>query len=143
MQTLYVVYDPQCGLCTEVKEWLVRQPSYVTLRLVPAGTPEAEALYPRRDVDEVAVVSDDGQVWLGNRAWLVILWALRRYRTWARRLSAPALQPLARQAYGAIAHNRIAISELLGLRSETALKQRLENVVLPTCQIPNQTQPNA
>ena len=118
MRTLYVIYDPRCGLCTEVKEWLVRQPTYVPLRLVPAGSEQAQALYPRRSADEVAVVSDRGEVWLGNRAWIVILWALRRYRGWARRLSNPALQPFARKAYAAISHNRTGISKLLGLASE-------------------------
>jgi len=138
MRTLYVIYDSRCGLCTEVKEWLIRQPAYVPLRLIAADSAEANALYPRTRVDEVAVISDKGEVWLGNRAWIIVLWALRRYRAWSRRLANPMLQPFARQAYAAIAHNRIGISKLLGLRSEAELKRHLEGVTIPACRI----QPN-
>ena len=135
MRTLYVIYDPHCGLCTEIKEWLTQQPSFVPLRLLPAGSPQALAVYPERSPDEVAVISSQGEVWLGNRAWIVLLWALRRYRGWARRLSSPMLQPFARQAYALIAHNRIGLSHLLGLKSEMELRGRLEQVVIPPCQI--------
>ena len=138
MRTLYVIYDPHCGLCSEVKGWLAGQPSYVPLLLVPAGSKQAQALYPRATADEIAVVSSRGEVWLGNRAWIVVLWALRRYRGWARRLASPALQPFARQAYAAISHNRTGISRLLGMKSEVELRGHLEQVVIPPCQI----QPN-
>jgi len=135
MQTLYVIYDPHCGMCTEIKDWLVRQPTYVPLRLVPAGSEQAQALFPRTSADEIAVVSDQGDVWLGNRAWVIVLWALKRYRGWALRLASPGLQPFARQAYTAIAHNRMGISKLLGLKSEAELRGHLERVVIPPCQI--------
>ena len=81
------------------------------------------------------MVSDRRDVWLGNRAWIIVLWALRRYRSWARRLASPALQPFARQAYAAIAHNRLGISKLLGLKSEAELRGHLERVVIPPCQV--------
>ena len=139
MRTLYVIYDPHCGLCSEVKDWLARQPSYVPLLLVPAGSKQAQALYPRTTADEIAVVSSRGEVWLGNRAWIVVLWALRRYRGWARRLASPTLQPFARQAYAAISHNRTGIARLLGTKSEVELRGDLEQVVIPPCQIrPNE-----
>jgi hypothetical protein len=72
-------------------------------------------------------------VWLGDRAFLMCLWALRAYRGWARRLASPALRPLARQAFEAVSRNRASVSGLLGLKSETELRKRLSEVTIPTC----------
>jgi predicted DCC family thiol-disulfide oxidoreductase YuxK len=41
MKTLYVLYDPRCGLCTEVKEWLAKEPAFVNLQLLASDSDEA------------------------------------------------------------------------------------------------------
>ncbi|WP_333776289.1 thiol-disulfide oxidoreductase DCC family protein [Streptomyces sp. IBSBF 3136] len=99
---LTVLYDAECGLCTHLRDWLVRQSQLVPLELVPAGSAEARRRFPGLDpaatLDEVTVIGDAGQVYQGSRAWIVVLWALREHRPLAHRLSTPAGARLARGA---------------------------------------------
>ncbi|MGH9593934.1 MAG: DCC1-like thiol-disulfide oxidoreductase family protein [Bryobacteraceae bacterium] len=135
IHTLTVIYDPRCGLCTQIKGWLAGQPACVTLRLLAAGSAEARERFPMIPAGELAVVSDSGQVWRGDNAWIVCLWALCEYRQWAAKLASPLLRPLARQAFSAVSQRRSALSRFLGLRSEADLRRQLSEVTLPPCQI--------
>jgi predicted DCC family thiol-disulfide oxidoreductase YuxK len=135
MKTLTVIYDSRCGLCTHLKGWLARRPAYVPIELIAAGSPEALRRFPMLPAGELAAVSDAGQVWLGDHAWIMCLWALREYRAVATRLSSPALKPLARQAFGAISRSREHLSWLLGFQSEHALQDALSGVEVPPCRI--------
>jgi predicted DCC family thiol-disulfide oxidoreductase YuxK len=73
------MYDSHCGLCTGVRDWLRIQPSYLDLRLMASDSEEARRMFPGLPSGELAVVSNDGQVWLGDNAFIVCLWALRKY----------------------------------------------------------------
>jgi predicted DCC family thiol-disulfide oxidoreductase YuxK len=134
MRTLYVVYDERCGLCTQLKDWLGRQPAYVRLQLVSASE-AARDLFPSLPLGELAVVSDTGETWLGDRAWIIVLWALREYRAWAAKLSSPLLLPVARQAFAAISRNRSVFSRWLGLYGEAELRDNLSQIAIPPCEI--------
>ena len=134
MHTLYVIYDDRCGLCTQLKEWLGRQPAYVRLQLV-AASEAARDLFPSLPPGELAVVSDSGETWLGDRAWIMVLWALREYRSWAAKLASPLLLPMARQAFAAISRNRSAFSRWLGLYGDTELRTNLSQIPIPPCQM--------
>jgi predicted DCC family thiol-disulfide oxidoreductase YuxK len=138
MKTLFVVYDDRCGLCTQLKEWLGRQPAYVQLQLV-ASSEAARDRFPALPPGELAVISDSGEVWLGDRAWIMVLWALREYRSWATKLSSPMLLPMARQAYAAISRNRTAFSHWLGLYGEAELRENLSQIPIPPCEIGNKS----
>lgn len=135
MRCLTIAYDPKCGLCTRIGEWLWKQPKRIALRLVPAD--RAAQLYPALAGhfanDELVVVSDDGAVYFGDHAWLMCLFALRHYRHWAKRLSRPALLPLARQAFAVLSANRRRVSRWLGLLSDAELARELRPVNLPRC----------
>ena len=131
--TLYVLYDAQCGLCTEARDWLRAQPALLDLRLLPSNSEEARRKFPELPPGELAVVSDRGEVWLGDHAFIMCLWALRDYSAWARRLASSLLRPMARQAFEAVSRNRHSISALLGLRRESELKLRLSEVAIPPC----------
>lgn len=135
MQTLYVVFDDRCGLCTQLKHWLGRQPAYVSLRLVAAGSEEALRRFPDLPRGELSVISDTGEIWLGDGAWIVVLWALREYRSWAAKLASPLLLPMARQAFAAISRNRSAFSRWLGLYGEADLRANLSRIPIPPCEI--------
>jgi predicted DCC family thiol-disulfide oxidoreductase YuxK len=136
MRTLYVLFDAHCGLCTEVSGWLQGQPAYMELRMISSASVEAREKFSSLPPGELAVISDSGQVWLGNNAFLVCLWALRRYRTFARTLANPLLRPLARQAFSELSHSRANISRLLGLKSEVEIKKHLAGVVIKPCELP-------
>jgi predicted DCC family thiol-disulfide oxidoreductase YuxK len=137
MQYLTVVYDQQCGLCKRLSGWLVAQPKWIRIRLLPSHA--ATSVYPtladRIARDELVVVSDDGRVYLGDHAWLMCLYALKDYRSWAKRLSKPALLPLARSAFAILSANRRRISSWLQLRSDDELAIELSAVSPPRCQL--------
>lgn len=133
MRVLYVLYDPRCGLCTEAKDWLASQPAHVQIQVLASDCEEARRLFAALPAGELAAVSDSGEVWLGDNVFLVCLWALRGYRSWAYRLAGPSLRPLARRAFTLVSENRAGISNLLGLQSEMELKRRLAEVTIPPC----------
>jgi predicted DCC family thiol-disulfide oxidoreductase YuxK len=137
MRTLYVLFDAHCGLCTEISGWLREQPAYVELRTVSSVSAEAREKFSALPQGELAVISESGQVWLGNNAFLVCLWALRRYRAFARTLASPLLRPLARQAFSELSHSRGNISRLLGLKSEVEIRKHLGEVTIPPCELPS------
>jgi predicted DCC family thiol-disulfide oxidoreductase YuxK len=134
VKSLTVLYDGDCGLCAWAKDWILKQPSLVRLEFVAMGSNEARAAYPQLPPGELAVVADTGEVWLGNRAWLVCLWGLREYRSLAFRLTSPGLLRLAREAFSAVSRNRVALSRLLELRGERELERRLMKEAVPQCQ---------
>ena len=137
MRELYVIYDGRCGLCQRIKDWLVKQPAYVRLRPVPSNSWESRQRFPGLEPQELAVISDCGDVWLGNHAWIICLWALKEYRSLAGRLASPALLPFARQAFAALSASRSGISRFLGLLSDSDLENELRSTEAPACRIPS------
>ena len=100
MNTLYLLYDERCALCKQLKEWLLVQRSWIGLSVIPAGSTRARAMFPALDriagTNDLVVISDAGEVYLNNHAWIMCLYALEEYRDWALRLASPLLLPLAR-----------------------------------------------
>jgi predicted DCC family thiol-disulfide oxidoreductase YuxK len=137
MKRLYVLYDPECGLCTRIKFWLVQQPAYVAIHPIPLGSPLATQLFPAlpsfAKAGDLVVIGDNGGVYLGNHAWIMCLYALRDYRAMAKRLSSPMLQPLAREAFTLISRYRQSISRWLGMMAEREVHTLLNEVKAPRC----------
>ena len=110
MRQLTVLYDPQCGLCRRVHAWLAQQPKYIDMVFVPVASEEAFYRYPKLNhaltVQDVTVISDQGAVYLGEKAWLMCLWGLRNYREWSLRLSSPELLPTVRRVVSMVSENR-------------------------------------
>ena len=102
IQSLTVLFDPNCPLCRHVRGWLERQWQLVPLEFVPAGSPQAAQRFPELDhartLREITVISDGGEVYEATAAWVVCLWALKRHRAKAHRFSTPAGARLARAA---------------------------------------------
>ncbi len=134
VSSVTILYDVSCGLCTGTKEWIAQQIPAVGIRFVASGSAEALRKFPQLPDGELAVVADTGEVWLGDNAWIVCLWALHEYRDFAFRLSNPLLLTMAREAFAAVSRRRSALSKLLGLRSERELEIELRKVVVPKCQ---------
>jgi len=136
MRKLYVLYDGRCELCRRLQEWLLRQDAWLELQVLPANSPRAGALFPGLEriasAEDLAVVSDEGGVYLNNRAWIMCLYALREYRGWANRLSHPLLEPLARQAFASLSRNRLAISRWMA-SSNPEIAEQLRQVTLEPC----------
>lgn len=133
MRGLTVIYDAECGLCRRVRDWLIAQPKWIALHLVPSTS--AARLYPELKVhmDELLVLTDEGGIYMGEHAWIMCLYALRDYRSWAIRLSRPGLLPLARQAFTLLSNNRRKISTWMGLLSDADLQNELNTLNVPRC----------
>ncbi|QIP85034.1 DUF393 domain-containing protein [Streptomyces sp. Tu 2975] len=100
VRALTVLYDADCSLCVHLRSWLLRQPHLVPLRFVPAGSVAARRDYPQLDhartMREITVIGDRGQVYSGQAAWIVCLWALAEHRPKAHWLATPAGAPFVR-----------------------------------------------
>ena len=122
MQTLTIFYDPDCGLCTNFKRWLITQESYPALDFNPYNSEQASARLPIiADLDpasEIVVMADDGRWWQGPAAWVTCLWALKRYRAWSFRLATPKLLPIVAKLCHLLSENRLQVSHLLRLQPE-------------------------
>jgi predicted DCC family thiol-disulfide oxidoreductase YuxK len=140
MQKLYVLYDSKCELCCHMRDWIAEQRSWLCLELMPAGSRPARAMFPELEkiatANDLAVISDEGGVYLNDRAWIMVLYALDEYRDWAARLTHPLLMPLARQAYAALSRNRHVLSRWLNESSAEAIAGELRNIVIEPCPLP-------
>jgi predicted DCC family thiol-disulfide oxidoreductase YuxK len=119
MPALTLLYDPDCGLCCRAHEWLLDQPKLIELIFVPIKSEEARKRFPHLNHDitgeDLTVICDQGAVYFGPKAWLMVLWALSRYREWSYRLAAPELLPTTRRVVSMISQHRYQISRAAGL----------------------------
>jgi predicted DCC family thiol-disulfide oxidoreductase YuxK len=129
MKRLFILYDADCALCRRIRVWLGRQPTYVPLSFVPLQSTEAQCRFPElkdlRPADQLVVISDEGQVWRGESAWIIILWAMREYREWSQRLAQPIFRPLAAKFCSAVSENRHSLSGWLKGATDGDLHARL------------------
>jgi predicted DCC family thiol-disulfide oxidoreductase YuxK len=112
---LVVLFDPGCALCQRSRAWMQHQESYVELRFVACSGEEARARFG--DIpwlgDELIVVADTGEVWVGPAAFLTCLWALVEWREWSYRLSGPGFAPLAERFFRALSSRRKGLAAFL------------------------------
>jgi predicted DCC family thiol-disulfide oxidoreductase YuxK len=137
MTKLYVLYDPRCELCLRLRDWLSGQRHWLELEMIPAGSPLAKQTFPGLEQiassDDLVVISDEGNVYLNNRAWIMCLYALQAYRSWSFRLAHPLLLPLARQAFDTLSKNRHKISLWLASKDPARVANELRQVTLEPC----------
>jgi predicted DCC family thiol-disulfide oxidoreductase YuxK len=128
MKSLTVLYDNDCGLCCRAVRRLVVEPTYLPVRFAPARAPEVRERFARAFAavgdEQLIVLADSGEVYTGPSAWIMVLYALRRYRGLAMRLASPGLRPLVARVVGVIARHRIGISEVLGLSPDGCILTR-------------------
>lgn len=113
---LTVYFDQHCPLCQRCQTWLAEEPTWVPIRFAAADDAPAQALtqqVPWLGTDLV-VVADDGATWVGPAAFVTCLWATRRYRPWSRRMTGPALAPLAERFFLTVSANRGRLGAALG-----------------------------
>lgn len=139
MKKLYVLYDSHCGLCTWARQWMLRQPAFLMVEFIPAGSAASKSRFPgiepQGKSEELIVIDDQGGVYRNGDAWIMCLYALREYREWSLRLARPALLPLARSAFQLLSKNRFALSQFLELKADEPLQRRLESVPPPACNL--------
>ena len=127
MTKLFVLYDPDCGLCEAVRGWMLDQRSSLQIEVIARESPRALTLFPdiHPQPDELVVVDDEGGVYRGDSAFIICLYALDAYRAWAFRLSSPILRPFARRAFEMLSKNRKKISDLLAMANDEVIAHEL------------------
>ena len=112
---LTVVYDDTCELCRRCRHWLAAQPCHVELQFLATSSPAARQRYGATPWygTELLVVDDTGRGWIGADAFLMCLWATRRWRSMSFRLRGGAFAPLAERFFNALSANRSTVSGLL------------------------------
>ena len=147
MEKIYVLYDPKCELCCRLKDWILVQRSWIGIAVMAAGSDRARRLFPELDQiaskGDLAVISDEGAVYLNDRAWIMVLYAMVEYRDWAARLTHPLLMPLARQAFAALSKNRHTLSRWLSSSNPETIAGELRQVELEPCALPAANAPES
>jgi len=87
VRSLTVLYDPDCAVCRAAKQWLMQRRPLIDVRFVAVTSPLAAQRFPALDMAEcrqvITVVTDEGYVYRGERAFIMCLWAMRRTRSLA------------------------------------------------------------
>src|SRR5215470_7486170 len=130
MNELFVLYDSRCGICSRLRRWMLEQPAYFPIEFIAAGSSRARQLFPELQHDdepsELVVISDEGEVFTGDAAWITCLYALVDFRDWSFRLARPSLRGLARGAWEVLSKNRNRLSRMLSLSSDAELARTFE-----------------
>jgi predicted DCC family thiol-disulfide oxidoreductase YuxK len=117
MNDIFILYDADCAFCVQCKHWIASQNQIVRITFLSAGSAEARRLFPFIDHERTKVdltaISDVGGVYHDAKAWLMCLWALKEYRSWAFRLASPEMMPSAKSIIATISNNRKALSKMV------------------------------
>ena len=129
MTKLFILYDAQCPFCLRCRQWLGIQPVFLPLEFVPFQSPELvapfEGIESFRTKRELLVVGDDGAVYQGSNAIVMLLYALKEYREWAFRIAGRELQPLAARLMNLLTSGRKGISKWLNRLNDEELVEVL------------------
>jgi predicted DCC family thiol-disulfide oxidoreductase YuxK len=78
--SLTVLYDERCPLCRRLKAWLGEQATLCPVEFIAADSASAHHRFPGLDHERttrvLTVVTAEGAVYEGERAWLVCGWTL-------------------------------------------------------------------
>ena len=133
MRSMTVLYDSECDFCGRCRAWAESQPQYIQLRFIARDSQRARRDYPQLTTtgDELIAIGDDGSVYRNAKAWLMCMYALRRYRPLALRLSRPGMQGFARRVFNLISHHRRRVPSWLLPARNDRLAAHLRNVQEP------------
>ena len=137
MKTLHVFFDHHCGMCSRFRAWLERQPQLVEIRFTSYHDPEARRICPNlsefHPEVKLVVMADTGQIYQGETAWIMCLWALENYRELSMTLARPRWLPLARKVCEHVSSNRYAWSKFLFAKPSEQLLDELETAPASSC----------
>lgn len=127
MKSLTILYDAGCGFCCRCRAWLESRDQIIPLRFIPLDSREAARrfgdLQRLRPGEQMLAISDAGEVWQGDAAWVMCLHALRDYRPLAEKFAHPLFRPFVKQAYRLVSSNRHQLSDLLGLSPQVLARE--------------------
>ncbi len=82
--SLTVLYDSQCPVCRRARGWVASQVTIVPIEFVAAGSETALQRFPHLDhgatLRDITVLDEEGRFYRGDRAWIMVLWAVAATR---------------------------------------------------------------
>ena len=127
VQALAVFYDQDCGLCRACRRWLMSKDSYFPVEFLAYQSRRAREICPELDKlnpdKEIVVMTDNGQIYQGGSAWVMCLYALKKYRELSFKLAHPMLLPLAKKMCHVVSARRMSISSLICGSRESLAKE--------------------
>ena len=130
MKILHVFFDHRCGMCGRFRRWLEGQAQLVEIQFTSYHDPAAKQICPILDSlhpeEKLVVMADTGQVYQGETAWIMCLWALDNYRELSMTLARPRWLPLARRVCELVSTNRYVWSKLLFAKPNQLLLAEIE-----------------
>ncbi|MBI3098512.1 MAG: hypothetical protein HYY93_09770 [Planctomycetes bacterium] len=138
MKRLHFLYDPRSAFCQRCRVWLARQSAYVKIDPWPAPSPETQRRFPgamEGRADEMVVVDENGGIYRGPHVAVMCLYALRRYRPWARRMARPENLPFALHGFGLLVTGTVDLSKWFGPEATRARRTAAASAPVPWAQL--------
>ncbi len=134
-----VFYDQECNLCRACRQWLMAQEKYFPVEFMAYQSCRAREACPQlmelNPDKEIVVMADNGQIYQGGSAWIMCLYALRRYRELSFKLAHPMLLPLAKKMCHVVSNNRMRLSKFFpGASREDLARELIEAEGAERCQ---------
>lgn len=121
LETVTVLYDGECGLCAGLKQHFEKEPTWVRLEFLAFQDPTVAERFPGVEAYEpsrqLVVIDDLKNVYQGDNAWIMVLYATRRYWPLAMDLGQSGLRSLARSLCLWVSRHRKTLSHPLLLKT--------------------------
>lgn len=129
VRAIAVFFDQDCSLCRACRRWLQAQDKYFPIEFMAYQSRRAREICPQLDElnpeKEIVVMADNGQIYQGGSAWIMCLYALRRYRELSFKLAHPMLLPLAKKLCHIVSERRLSLSKLFSCASREEIAREL------------------
>ncbi len=137
-QSFTVLYDAHCAFCQRCRNWLEHQAQRIALDFIPYDSPLVATRFPQLDANrhvELTVISNRGDVYYADKAFIMCLYALHEYHLWSEKLSSPIFRPLVRNAYEYLSRHRFRLSKLFKLENQHVLAQLQQHAPTEYCPV--------
>ncbi len=139
IKSMTVLYDSDCAFCCRSRIWILSQIHRLPIQFIPINSDLLKERFPKLPaghLDELVVITDSGNIYYKEKAFVMCLYALAEYYEWSFKLAQPAFLPLVRNAYKVISKYRNVFAPKSISRNDKYLQTTLESYDTPDkCEI--------
>ena len=113
IQAITVLYDSECAFCRRCRKWILSQHKRMPIEFMSIHSPDLDQKYPalsKNKLDQLVVITDRGDVYYKDKAFVICLYALSEYYEWSFKLSEPMFLPMVRKVYQIVSRYRNVFS---------------------------------
>ncbi len=129
--TIVMIYDGRCPVCTRAARWFGKRVGSDQLRLLPCQDAERDPSLPQIALEDclktIHVITPNREVLTGARALAVVLSVTPHWRTIGKMLSVRWISRILESPYLWFAQRRYAISAFLGLTCKNINNDTIES----------------